>query len=109
MKRASSSPGAFAGGFNLHYSTEAIQTWHGQSVTSRTIPQKYMTADPMTCPATRKWRPSKSTIRWRWSREKRSSRCARSATIRWIEYFARRFRECLDRLALIYGFATERR
>jgi hypothetical protein len=28
---------------------------------------------------------------------------------RWIEYFARRFRECLDRLALIYGFATERR
>jgi hypothetical protein len=28
---------------------------------------------------------------------------------RWIDYFARRFRECLDRLALIYGFATERR
>jgi hypothetical protein len=27
---------------------------------------------------------------------------------RWIDYFARRFRECLDRLALIYGFATER-
>jgi hypothetical protein len=26
---------------------------------------------------------------------------------RWIDYFARRFRECLDRLALIYGFATE--
>ena len=25
---------------------------------------------------------------------------------RWIDYFARRFRECLDRLALIYGFAT---
>src|SRR5580704_4829249 len=23
---------------------------------------------------------------------------------RWIDYFARRFRECLDRLALIYGF-----
>src|SRR5258705_8036334 len=28
---------------------------------------------------------------------------------RWIDYFARRFRECLDRLASIYGFATERR
>ena len=28
---------------------------------------------------------------------------------RWIDYFARRFRECLDRLALIYGFAMERR
>jgi hypothetical protein len=28
---------------------------------------------------------------------------------RWTDYFARRFRECLDRLALIYGFATERR
>ena len=27
---------------------------------------------------------------------------------RWIDYFARQFRECLDRLALIYGFATER-
>lgn len=26
---------------------------------------------------------------------------------RWIDYFARRFRECLDRLALMYGFATE--
>ncbi|MBI5261334.1 MAG: hypothetical protein HY852_05885 [Bradyrhizobium sp.] len=25
---------------------------------------------------------------------------------RWNEYFARRFRECLDRLASIYGFAT---
>jgi hypothetical protein len=25
---------------------------------------------------------------------------------RWIDYFARRFCECLDRLALIYGFAT---
>lgn len=25
---------------------------------------------------------------------------------RWNEYFARRFRECLDRLAMIYGFAT---
>jgi len=24
---------------------------------------------------------------------------------RWIDYFAKRFRECLDRLALIYGFA----
>ncbi len=30
-------------------------------------------------------------------------------TQRWSDYFARRFRECLDRLALIYGFATERR
>ena len=58
-------------------------TWHGQSVTSRTDQQKYMTADPMICRATRKWLPSKSTIRWRWSREKKSSRCARSATIRW--------------------------
>ena len=26
---------------------------------------------------------------------------------RWNDYFARRFKECLDRLALIYGFATE--
>ena len=26
-----------------------------------------------------------------------------------LDYFARRFRECLDRLALIYGFATELR
>jgi hypothetical protein len=25
---------------------------------------------------------------------------------RWNDYFARRFKECLDRLALIYGFAT---
>jgi hypothetical protein len=25
---------------------------------------------------------------------------------RWIDYFARRFKECLDRLALLYGFAT---
>jgi hypothetical protein len=28
---------------------------------------------------------------------------------RWMDYFARRFRECLDRLALIYGFATATR
>jgi hypothetical protein len=28
---------------------------------------------------------------------------------RWRDYFARRFQECLDRLALAYGFATERR
>jgi hypothetical protein len=28
---------------------------------------------------------------------------------RWLDYFARRFRECLDRLAQIYGFATEKR
>ena len=28
---------------------------------------------------------------------------------RWSDYFARRFRECLDRLALVYGFATEKR
>src|ERR1700690_1637163 len=28
---------------------------------------------------------------------------------RWIGYFARRFRECLDRLALLYGFATGQR
>jgi len=26
---------------------------------------------------------------------------------RWNDYFARRFKECLDRLALIYGFAAE--
>ena len=30
-------------------------------------------------------------------------------TQRWRDYFARRLGECLDRLALIYGFATERR
>jgi hypothetical protein len=28
---------------------------------------------------------------------------------RWIDYFARRLQECLDRLALIYGFVTEKR
>jgi hypothetical protein len=28
-------------------------------------------------------------------------------TQRWRDYFARRFYECLDRLALLYGFATE--
>jgi hypothetical protein len=28
---------------------------------------------------------------------------------RWRDYFSRRFQECLDRLALIYGFATEQR
>ena len=28
---------------------------------------------------------------------------------RWIDYLSKRFRECLDRLALMYGFATERR
>jgi hypothetical protein len=28
---------------------------------------------------------------------------------RWIDYFARRLRECLDRLALIYGFAAQKR
>jgi hypothetical protein len=27
---------------------------------------------------------------------------------RWKDYFSRRFCECLDRLALIYGFSTER-
>ena len=27
---------------------------------------------------------------------------------RWNDYFARRLKECLDRLALIYGFATEK-
>jgi hypothetical protein len=30
------------------------------------------------------------------------------STQRWSDYFARRLKECLDRLALIYGFATER-
>ncbi|HWY75604.1 MAG TPA: hypothetical protein VN281_08300, partial [Verrucomicrobiae bacterium] len=25
---------------------------------------------------------------------------------RWMDYFSKRFRECLDRLAQIYGFAT---
>jgi hypothetical protein len=29
-------------------------------------------------------------------------------TQRWKDYFSRRFRECLDRLALIYGFVTAR-
>jgi hypothetical protein len=33
----------------------------------------------------------------------RRGRCAK----RWNDYFSRRFRECLDRLALLYGFATE--
>jgi hypothetical protein len=28
---------------------------------------------------------------------------------RWSDYLARRFRECLDRLAQVYGFATEKR
>ena len=28
---------------------------------------------------------------------------------RWQDYLARRLRECLDRLALVYGFATEKR
>jgi Domain of unknown function (DUF6456) len=28
-------------------------------------------------------------------------------TQRWSDYLSRRFRECLDRLALMYGFATE--
>jgi hypothetical protein len=30
-------------------------------------------------------------------------------TQRWKDYFSRRFCECLDRLALIYGFATKRK
>lgn len=30
-------------------------------------------------------------------------------TQRWNDYFSRRFRECLDRLALIYGLATEKK
>ena len=30
-------------------------------------------------------------------------------TQRWKDYFSRRFCECLDRLALIYGFATEQK
>ena len=29
------------------------------------------------------------------------------STQRWKDYFSRRFRECLDRLALLYGLATE--
>jgi hypothetical protein len=28
-------------------------------------------------------------------------------TGRWKDYFSKRFRECLDRLALLYGLATE--
>jgi hypothetical protein len=28
---------------------------------------------------------------------------------RWMDYFSKRLRECLDRLAIIYGFATPRR
>jgi hypothetical protein len=31
------------------------------------------------------------------------------STQRWKDYFSRRFQECLDRLALSYGFATEQR
>jgi len=31
------------------------------------------------------------------------------STQRWIDYFARRFQECLDRLALFYGFAAPAR
>ncbi|GLH77527.1 hypothetical protein SSBR45G_24350 [Bradyrhizobium sp. SSBR45G] len=27
---------------------------------------------------------------------------------RWNDYFARRFKECLDRLAVVYGFSTDR-
>jgi hypothetical protein len=30
------------------------------------------------------------------------------ASQRWNDYFARRFKECLDRLALVYGFSTDR-
>ncbi|MGY3450960.1 DUF6456 domain-containing protein [Bradyrhizobium sp. USDA 4353] len=30
------------------------------------------------------------------------------ASQRWNDYFARRFKECLDRLAVVYGFASER-
>lgn len=33
----------------------------------------------------------------------------RLRTQRWNDYFSRRFRECLDRLALIYGFSTEKK
>ena len=29
-------------------------------------------------------------------------------TQRWRDYLARRLQECLDRLALVYGFATEK-
>jgi hypothetical protein len=28
---------------------------------------------------------------------------------RWLDYFARRLRECLDRLAQVYGFAMDKR
>jgi hypothetical protein len=28
---------------------------------------------------------------------------------RWMDYLSKRFRECLDRLALTYGFVTPRR
>ncbi|CCD97375.1 conserved hypothetical protein [Bradyrhizobium sp. ORS 375] len=30
------------------------------------------------------------------------------ASQRWNDYFARRFKECLDRLAVVYGFSTDR-
>jgi len=54
----------------LHHSTEAVQTWHGK-LTSAQIKQKYMTADPMICRATRKWLAVEvERIRWLWSREK---------------------------------------
>ena len=35
--------------------------------------------------------------------------CRGLRTQRWKDYFSRRFCECLDRLALIYGFATKRK
>lgn len=31
------------------------------------------------------------------------------ASQRWNDYFARRFKECLDRLAVVYGFSTDRK
>ncbi|MGJ5178313.1 DUF6456 domain-containing protein [Bradyrhizobium oligotrophicum] len=30
------------------------------------------------------------------------------ASQRWTDYFARRFKECLDRLSVVYGFSTDR-
>jgi hypothetical protein len=45
----------------------------------------------------------------RWERAKHARSLLSLPLRRWKDYFARRFQECLDRLALIYGFATKAR
>ena len=44
-----------------------------------------------------------------WKKAERGAQRRGLRTQRWADYFARRLRECLERLALIYGFATEKR